>query len=630
VRRLGASLAILAGLLLSVSPAGAADRARLTLAPNVAFPDRAFVLTTPKPVLLDQEDVVVRENGATVEHVAVIPARRTGANTFATILVLDASNSMEGAPIRGAVAAAREFADRRPQGQAIGVVTFNDDVTVALEPTASHEEIAKALADAPTLAEGTRLYDGAAKAVELLEKSDVTAGSVVLLTDGSDTASTTKADALVARARAAGIRVYAVGLRSKQFNPKTLQSMASATNAAYAQAKSSSSLAGIYAALSTRLASDYLVRYRSLASPSQKVIVEVSAGKVGSARAAYTSPALPSAAAPYHRSLVDRFFASPLSALAIAILVALIVAWAVRRVVRSTAPTVERRVGQYVSVGESSTGRAPEQAVGTSPTLVGQQFTALDRVLARGAWWGRLKRDMEISEFQMQPVPFLIATIAATVIAAIILGSVFLPIYAFFALGVPFVARELVRRRLRAKREAFAQQLPDNLLVLAASLRAGHSFVGGLRAVVDEADEPSQSELRRAVSDEQLGVPLEEALVRVAERMANSDLEQVALVAALQRQTGGNTAAVLDTVVETLRDRFELRRTVQTLTAQGRMSRWILTFLPVVVFVMVSFLNRGYMKPLLTTTVGQVLLAIAIALIICGSLAIKRIVDIEL
>ena len=106
----------------------------------------------------------------------------------------------------------------------------------------------------------------------------------------------------------------------------------------------------------------------------------------------------------------------------------------------------------------------------------------------------------------------MLGTIALTILAAFVLGTAFLPLYALFALAVPFVVRGSVKKRLNQRRQKFAEQLPDNLLVMAASLRAGHSFVGALNAVVEEADEPARSELRRAVADEQLGVPMESAL----------------------------------------------------------------------------------------------------------------------
>jgi tight adherence protein B len=227
-------------------------------------------------------------------------------------------------------------------------------------------------------------------------------------------------------------------------------------------------------------------------------------------------------------------------------------------------------------------------------------------------------------------VPLVLGTIALTILAAFMLGTAFLPMYALFAFAVPFIARGSVKKRLSQRRQKFAEQLPDNLLVMAASLRAGHSFVGALNAVVEEADEPAKSELRRAAADEQLGVPIENALLRVAERMKNGDLEQVALVASLQRETGGNTAAVLDTVVDTVRERFELRRLVNTLTAQGRLTRWILVGLPIAVGVIASLLNPYYMKPLFSTAAGQVMLAVVIAMMIVGSFMIKKILEIEL
>ncbi len=101
--------------------------------------------------------------------------------------------------------------------------------------------------------------------------------------------------------------------------------------------------------------------------------------------------------------------------------------------------------------------------------------------------------------------------------------------------------------------------MPDNLQVLASALRAGHSFVGALAVVANDAPEPARSEFQRVVGDEQLGVPIDQALHVVVERMESRELEQVALVAALQRETGGNTAEVLDRVTATIRERFELR-----------------------------------------------------------------------
>jgi tight adherence protein B len=165
--------------------------------------------------------------------------------------------------------------------------------------------------------------------------------------------------------------------------------------------------------------------------------------------------------------------------------------------------------------------------------------------------------------------------------------------------------------------------------VLASALRAGHSLVGALSVVVDDAPEPSRREFRRVVADEQLGVPLEEALGVVADRMHNRDLEQVALVAALQRETGANSAEVLDRISDTVRERAALRRLVRTLTAQGRMARWIVSALPVALLLVISVLNPSYMTPMYHRTPGQVLLFLAALMVISGSLVIRKIVNIR-
>jgi tight adherence protein B len=185
-------------------------------------------------------------------------------------------------------------------------------------------------------------------------------------------------------------------------------------------------------------------------------------------------------------------------------------------------------------------------------------------------------------------------------------------------------------QRIERKRRAFADQLPDNLDVVASGLRAGHSLVGGLSLVVNDADEPSRSEFQRVVGDEQLGIPLEDALSTVGRRMKNRDIEQVALVSSLQRETGGNAAEVLDRVIENIRERQGLRRLVRTLTAQGRLSRWIVSALPVGLLLLISAINPTYMRPLFTHTSGKVILAVGAILIVAGSLVIKRIVEIKI
>jgi tight adherence protein B len=244
--------------------------------------------------------------------------------------------------------------------------------------------------------------------------------------------------------------------------------------------------------------------------------------------------------------------------------------------------------------------------------------------------WGRFLDELELAGITWSPQRIVLFTFIGTFIAIwflqIISGSA---IVAMLGLAIPFVVRALIRRKVARKRQQFSEQLPDNLQVLSSALRAGHSFIGALSVVVEDAPEPSRSEFRRVIADEQLGVPLEDALHVVVERMESRELEQVALVAAVQRSSGGNTAEVLDRVTETIRERFELRRTVKTLTAQGRLSRWVVSILPVFLLLVITLINPHYMHALYGSGGGRVALVVAALMVTAGSLVIKRIVNIK-
>jgi tight adherence protein B len=254
-----------------------------------------------------------------------------------------------------------------------------------------------------------------------------------------------------------------------------------------------------------------------------------------------------------------------------------------------------------------------------------------EKILEGTRWWGRFSAMLELAGISAPPERIILFTLIGTFLFIWVVSVLIHSFVLAFLIGlvVPIAVRVILKRKVDRKRRAFAEQLPDNLQVLASALRAGHSFIGALSVVVDDAPEPSRTEFRRVVADEQLGVPLEDALHVVVERMESRELEQVALVAAVQRQSGGNTAEVLDRVTDTIRERFELRRTVQTLTAQGRLSRWIVSFLPLFLLIVISIINPSYMHPLFHSTGGQIALGFATVMVVMGSLVIKRIINIK-
>ena len=217
----------------------------------------------------------------------------------------------------------------------------------------------------------------------------------------------------------------------------------------------------------------------------------------------------------------------------------------------------------------------------SSPDRVRSFLTRISASTSKSNWSERMAETLELADIKAEPVQVVILTAAGTIFAMVVLFLIGGLLLCLLGLLVPFGVRAWILNKVTRKRKAFAEQLPDNLDVLASALRAGHSLVGALTVVADDATEPSKAEFQRVLQEEQFGVDLEDALQIAVKRMDNQDLDQVALVARLQREVGSNSAEVLDRVIETVRGRMELRRLVRTLTAQGRLSRWILTALPV-------------------------------------------------
>jgi tight adherence protein B len=620
------ALVVAAGAWLA-SPAAAKGPVRLVEAGGVEFPERAFILSLAEKTRLTEDRLTVRENGVVVPDVSVAPAGEGKGQGAGFVLVIDASESMAGAPIVNAMAAARVFAAQRKPSQQLAVLAYNADTETVLPFTSDQGEIDRALGGKPEIAYYTRMYEAVDQAISLIEEANLSPGSIVLLSDGQEVGSLSSPDAAIAKARSARVRIFSIGLRSRFYDAATLTTLATRTGGRYREAGSPAALRAIFAELGSRLAREYVLRYPSTAAPNQKVRVAVRIeGVPGIVVSGYNSPRITrDAAGPFRVSGLSRLWQSVLTMIVVSLVCAGLFGLSILLVVRRRGRTLAKRMAEFVSLHKGSAEGESGKEWLTSRVLVGAE-----RSLEATKWWARFKETLELAEIRMQALHIALWTVVGTVgamwLLVLVTGSF---LFAVLGLGAPLLVRTLIRRKLERRRKLFAEQLPDNLQVLASAMRAGHSFVGALSVVVDDAAEPSRTEFRRVVADEQLGVSLEDAIRAIGRRMDNPDLEQVALVAALQRRTGGSMAEVLERVTGTIRDRFELRRLVQTLTAQGRLSRWIVSALPVVLLVAISVISPGYTDPLFTTTGGRIALLFSAVMVVLGSYVIKRIVDIK-
>jgi len=244
--------------------------------------------------------------------------------------------------------------------------------------------------------------------------------------------------------------------------------------------------------------------------------------------------------------------------------------------------------------------------------------------------WQNLAQTLELAELNISPAALTLLTLLGTFAVAFYFGVLAdrAPLM-ILALLVPLGVRMFVLSRRNKIRRDFEEQLPDNLQVLASALRAGYSFSAAMASMAEDAPEPSRSEFRRASNDEQLGTDISESLETVAKRMASGETEYVGIVARMQREAGGNTAEVLDQVIETIRARQQIRRMVRVLTSQGRMGGAIISLMPVVAVVGMSVQNPGYFDPMFQSATGVLLIIAGVLMLLAGWFVIRKIVDVE-
>ena len=183
------------------------------------------------------------------------------------------------------------------------------------------------------------------------------------------------------------------------------------------------------------------------------------------------------------------------------------------------------------------------------------------------------------------------------------------------------------KRGARLKR--FASQLPDAMELVARALRAGHSLAAGMHVVAEEMPEPISKEFRRVYDEQNLGVSLEDALNHMCDRVPNLDLRFFVTSVAIQRQTGGDLAEILDRIGHVIRERFKILGQVKALTAEGRLSGVVLIALPIGLFLLMLFMKPDYIRLLWTEEMGRKMSIGAIVLMLIGAYAIKKIVDIK-
>ena len=243
----------------------------------------------------------------------------------------------------------------------------------------------------------------------------------------------------------------------------------------------------------------------------------------------------------------------------------------------------------------------------------------------------RLDAELEAAGVSVRSGEFVVASAVGAlvfgVLGAALLGSWLLAIV-IAAIGGAFPTI-LLRNALKKRADKLREQLPDVLTIMASSLRAGHSFLQSLDTVAKEITQPAAAEFQRVGAEIRLGRPAEDALEALAERVGSPDFKWAVLAVNIQREVGGNLAEILDTVADTLRERAMLRRQIKVLTAEGRLSAWVLGALPFAIALYMYAVNPEYIGRLWSDTYGIIMVIVALVLMVAGILWMRKIVDID-
>jgi tight adherence protein B len=274
----------------------------------------------------------------------------------------------------------------------------------------------------------------------------------------------------------------------------------------------------------------------------------------------------------------------------------------------------------------------------------GRAAAGVDRAVEQRDWGSDMARELARADLQLRPSEYLALRAAAIIGAPIIvfmLGATFVP-----GLGNPialvvatvlgwWVPRFWVNRRKSKRLNAFNEHLADTITLVANALRAGASFLQAIELVVRETQPPVSTEFNRVIREVNLGLPFEQALSNMVRRVRSDDLELMTTAITIQHQVGGNLAEILDSIAYTIRERIRIIGEIRTLTAQQKMSGYVVAGLPIFLMLIISVIAPDFMSPMfgppyvIGIPAGVIILAAGAIMMAIGFLAIRKIVDIE-
>jgi tight adherence protein B len=495
------------------------------------------------------------------------------------VMVMDTGSRNYGATIQTAQRALAQYMKSFPNGVRFGLVTFSGPATEVQGLTSSKEKVLRALSLQATEQPDSNLFDGLDLASQTFNLGYSVKRQIVVATDGFDSASIKKLSDLTTDLAKTGVRVDVLEYDSIEKNPSVTDALTTRTSGSKLRVTDTQGM---------RLLADRTVAWA-------------------------TPPAPPT---PPKLSAITNIFSS---SLVLYLGAALVFAGLVVVLLMFSAPK-PKKISLTSAIGNVEAPKATSTMGGLADRLANVAEHALEKSAKKSKKkGGGLNVLLERAAISLRPGEFVVIAIAAGFVTMAIGFLAFKPWGApiGFFLGALILPKKFLKRKIKKRSAAFGEQLSDTLQLLSSSLRAGQGLMQAVDSVAREGDAPAAEEFRRVVVEARLGRDLIDSLKSMSDRLQSEDFQWVIPAIEINREVGGDLAEVLDTVASTVRDRADIRRQVKTLSAEGRMSAYVLLALPIGIAILVRASNPTYINQLFTGF-GWVLTGIGVALMTIG------------
>jgi len=565
--------------------------------------------------------------------------------TQVAMLVLDTSESMAGEKIVAAKQAAQDFLAAVPDDVEVGLITFADEAQVQVPPTTERDELSTTIDGLQTQRQ-TVLYDAVVLAANQLRGADL--GTAIVLSDGADRGSQATLEQATQAADDSGAAFDVVSFGDSAEQVDELNQIADASGGTVTEAANAAQLSAAFDESAELISNSYSTTGTipaefsaqgatlSVSVPVGDAVITDDAffqldeiqGSVDTVDAGPIPVAESTGLAKASQNLIwvaliGIFFA-------LLILVYFAVTTATDREAAGQSG-VRRRLSIY-TLGGGAPVKEQETTVLGDTQVARSAVEFAGKVVAKRDMETALGTKLDAAAVPLKPAEWLLIhigiTIASGLLFLLIFGGRILPTTVGLVIGFLLPGIYLSVKESR-RTKAFGAALPDTLQLIAGSLSAGYSMPQAIDTVVREGNPPISTEFNRALVESRLGVPIEDALEGIADRMRSQDFAWVVMAIRIQREVGGNLAELLTTVAATLRERERLRRQVLVLSAEGRLSAWILGGLPIVFASYLVLVRPAYLEPLVTTLLGWVMVGFGVILLIVGGLWLRKVVQVE-